>query len=282
MALFKTDGFDLEAYLARIGFGDEAPAPDLATLRHIALRHPCAIPFENLNPFLRRPVPLDIASIQHKIVRGGRGGWCFEHNLLLGSALTATGFDVTGLAARVLWNVPAGVVRSRTHMVLQVTLSNQPYIVDAGFGGRTLTGPLKLEPGVYPTPHEPFRLSHIGNDWLLEVDFDGGWKQLYTFDLQPQVLADYEMANWHLCNHPESHFLAGLVAARADTDRRFALRNTELTVYSRDGFTERETLSNATAIRRALEELFLIRMPEGEDVDAGLRRVTATQTAAAV
>ena len=95
MTLFNVDAFDLDAYLTRIAVERRPVRPDLSTLRDLALAHPRAIPFENLNPLLRRPVRLDIASIQEKLVHGGRGGWCFEHNLLLGTALTALGYEVT-------------------------------------------------------------------------------------------------------------------------------------------------------------------------------------------
>ena len=169
MTLFDTTVFDLGAYLARIGCtGGANRRPDLATLQDLALLHPCAIPFENLNPVLRRPVRLDIASIQDKLVRGGRGGWCFEHNLLLGTALMALGYDVKGLSARVVWNVPAGVIRGRSHMVLHVTLGGFAYIVDAGFGGSTPTAPLKLVIGMeQPTPHDPFRVMPVPDLFLL-------------------------------------------------------------------------------------------------------------------
>ena len=80
------DEFDLDAYFARIGYqGDRAPS--LETLAGIHLRHAITIPFENLDPFLRRPVHLDVQSLQEKLVRGGRGGYCFEQNLLLSHAL---------------------------------------------------------------------------------------------------------------------------------------------------------------------------------------------------
>lgn len=97
------------------------------------MRHAEAIPFENLNPLLRWPVRLDAPSLQRKMVRAGRGGYCFEQNLLLSHALTALGFRVTGLAARMLWNVPEGVVTPRGHMLLCVDIDEQPYIVDVGF-----------------------------------------------------------------------------------------------------------------------------------------------------
>lgn len=37
-----------------------------------------------------------------KLVRGRRGGYCYEHNTLFTLALEALGFRVTGLAARVV------------------------------------------------------------------------------------------------------------------------------------------------------------------------------------
>ena len=72
MTLFATAAFDLDSYLARISSerrGRPSGRPDLATLQELALLHPCAIAFENLNPLLRRPVRLDIESIQQKLDR---------------------------------------------------------------------------------------------------------------------------------------------------------------------------------------------------------------------
>jgi N-hydroxyarylamine O-acetyltransferase len=280
VTLFNASAFDLNAYLARVAFERRPAHPDLSTLQDLALAHPRAIPFENLDPLLRRPVRLDIASIQEKLVGGGRGGWCFEHNLLLGSALTALGFTVTGLAARVVWNVPEGVVRGRSHMVLLVRLAEGPHIIDVGFGGSTPTAPLRLVPDVeQTTPHEPFRLIKVEDSFRLEANLERAWKGLYVFDLQRQVLADYEMSNWYLCNHPESHFLDRVVAARVDKDRRFALRNTEFAVYYTRGETERRVLTSGSEIRQTLEQVFHIQVPKELEVDEVFARLAALPAA---
>jgi len=105
---------DLDAYFARIGF-DGARAPTLDTLRAIHAAHPAAIAFENLDPLMGRPVALGIGSIHDKLVQQKRGGYCFELNALFAHALTALGFKVKGLAARVLLNHAAGATR-RSHM----------------------------------------------------------------------------------------------------------------------------------------------------------------------
>src|ERR1700744_6304506 len=87
--------FRLQKYLARIGYSGPVAA-DLATLKALQTFHLDAIPFEAIDPLLRRPVKLDLASIQAKLVDGNRGGYCYEHNLLLRAALQAIGFKVTG------------------------------------------------------------------------------------------------------------------------------------------------------------------------------------------
>ena len=110
-----SEAFDLDAYLARIGYAGPR-TPTLATLRAIHALQPAAIPFESLDPFLRRPVPLDLASLQAKLVGQRRGGYCFELNGLFAAALKALGFSVTPLSGRVRWMAPPDRPESaRTH-----------------------------------------------------------------------------------------------------------------------------------------------------------------------
>ena len=279
MTHFDGDSLDLGAYLRRIGCAGR-PQPDLASLRAIALGHPLAIPFENLNVLLGQPLPLDIPSLQRKLIAERRGGWCFEHNVLLGTALRAIGFDVLGLAARVMWLAPENALTPRSHMVLLVTLDGTRYIVDAGFGGLTLTGPLRVEIDVeQETPHETFRLRQAAGLFVLEASIRGEWRPLYRFDLTPQAIVDYEVSSWYLSTNPRSHFRSTLVAARAAADRRYALRNTDFTIHHRDGYSERQPIASGAQLRAILEESFGIAVPPGEDVDAVLRRVVG-ETAA--
>lgn len=264
---------DLDAYFRRIGYDGER-TPTLATLRAIHARHASAIPFENLTPLLGQPVRLDLASLQEKLVHGGRGGYCFEQNLLLRTVLLALGFRVTGLAARVRWNVPDGVVTARGHMLLRVELDRQAYLADVGFGGLTLTAPLALTPElVQPTPHEPFRIISEGDGYLMQAQISQAWKSLYRFDLQEQYLPDYEVTSWYLSNNPSSHFVTGLMAARPDADRRHALRNNQLSVHHLNGATERRALTTVAELRSALAEAFQISLPATPDLDPTLQRL---------
>ncbi len=272
---FQPVEFDLDAYLERIGWdGPVGATPE--TLRAIAERHPAAIAFENLDAYLGRPVALDTASLQHKLVRGGRGGWCFEHNLLLGAALRAIGFHPVGLGARVLWGAPAGRIGARSHMLLLLDLPDGRWIVDAGFGGLTLTAPLRVEMDIaQDTPHGRYRLCRADGDVALEAELSGEWRPLYRFDFQPQRLADYEVSNWYLCHHPASIFLRGVMAARSGPGVRYALYGSDLTTYISGGPVERRVLASGADVRATLVTTFGIDVPNGPEVDAALDRLPA-------
>lgn len=264
---------DLDAYFSRIGYRG-GRTPTLETLEAIVARHAEAIPFENLNPLLRWPVRLDPTSLEQKMARGGRGGWCFEQNLLLKNVLKALGYRVTGLVARVLWNAPEGALPPRGHMLLRVDLGEPPFIVDVGFGGLTLTGVLRLEPDTeQSTPHESFRLVEAGKDFIMQANIGKLWKPLYRFDLQAQLLPDYEVTNWYLLNHPNSHFIHGLMAARPARDRRYTLRNNEFAVHFLGGKTERQILSTVDEVREALQDAFRLTLPSAPELDVALDRL---------
>ena len=268
---------DLDAYLARIGFHGAAGA-DLATLNALQFGHVAAIPFENLAPLLGEPVRLDPASLQEKLVTRRRGGWCFEHNLLLAHVLRALGFEVTTLAARVRWNVPPDVQTARSHCLLLVTIAGERYIADAGFGGLTLTAPMRLAEGEQATPHEPHRLVREGETWALEAKVAGEWQRLYVFDLVPALQADYEVSNWYLGHHPESIFVKGLVCARADLDRRYALRGARFAIHHRDDRTERRLITEVSDLKRVLTEDFRIPLATSPALDAALARIVTPGT----
>jgi N-hydroxyarylamine O-acetyltransferase len=268
-----TTGFDLEAYFQRIGYTGPTTAT-LDTLAELHLRHTRAIPFENLNPLLKWPVPLDAASLQRKLVTDGRGGYCYEQNILFGHALAALGFSFVGLAARVRWNVPVGMLRPRSHMLLNVDIAGRPYIADVGFGGLTLTAPLQFDVGVEQrTPHETFRVVAAGGGFEMQARIGREWRTLYTFGTEEHLLPDYELANWWVSTHESSPFVSTLVAARQAPGRRYALRGTEFAVHALDGTTERHALTTTTAIRDALTQTFGIRLPDTPELDVALERM---------
>jgi len=274
------EDIDIDAYFTRIGYTGSR-APTLETLAGLHLHHPQAIAFENLDPLLKRPISLQPEALEGKLLRAGRGGWCFEQNLLLREVLQDIGFRVTGLAARVTWNAPEGTVRARSHMLLKVEgIGSRTYIADVGFGGLTLTAPLLLAPDVeQPTPHGMFRLVSGGgtDNYILQALVSGAWKPLYSFDLQAQHLIDYQVSNWYLEHHPESPFVNNLMAARVEPDRRHGLFNNRLSTHHLGGDSEQVTLSTANDMRDVLERVLRIELPDDPGLD-GLLASLSTRT----
>lgn len=268
-----SQNLDLAAYLHRIDYHGRTPKPDYETLAQIHLHHPLAIPFENLDPLLGRPVPLDIGSLQEKLIFSRRGGYCFEHNILLWHVLRALGFRVSGLAARVLWGRPEDAVTPRTHMLLRVELPKGTYLADVGFGGLTSTGPLLLEANVEQrTPHELFRLEREGETWRVRALAGSEWRSLYRFGLEEHLEVDYELANYYLSTSRASHFVHTLIAARPTKDGRYALLNNRLTIRERDGSTTQRQLASADEVVAVLWEQFGIEVPDRAALAETLRR----------
>ncbi len=264
---------DLDAYLQRVGWHGGVAA-DEATLRGLAVAHVAAVPFENLNPLLGLPVELDTPALERKLVHDGRGGYCFEQNLLFAAVLRTIGFEVSGLIARVLWQHPEEAVTAQTHMLLRVELGGESWLADVGFGNQVLTGALRLQADVaQPTGHEPFRLVERDGEWRMQSLVHGQWLSLYRFDLRPSQMVDYVVANHYVSTHAASRFPHNLIVARTTADRRMSLLNHEYTVRRLGREPERHRLGGVAAIRRVLEEEFLLRLPPGEALDRRLAQL---------
>ena len=257
-------GFDLDGYLARIGWSG-AREPSLALLRAVVARHTATIPFENIDVFLGRGAPLDDAWLRDKMIRGGRGGYCFEHNTLLREALLALGFAVTGLMARVVRGMADDAATPRTHMLLRVDLPEGVFLADVGFGNLTPTAPLVLAPGrEQPTGHEVYRLMPAGEEWLLQALLGDAWSNVYRFPLQPQFPIDYEVGNWFTSTRPGGLFVSNLVVARPGEGCRMTLFNRRFAVRFMDGRVERRELRGAGEYGATLAEAFGLVLDDGD------------------
>ena len=193
-----------------------------------------------------------------KIVRRRRGGYCFEQNTLMLRAWRRWVLPSEGLAGRVVWMRPADEIGPRTHMLLRVSLPEGPHLVDVGFGGLTLTAPIRLESGIeQQTPHEPHRLDRARRRPLeLQGLLDGAWTPLYRFGPQVQFPIDYEVANWFTATHPNRLFTSNLMCARPDPDCRYALLNDRFTIRRRGQPPERRVLRTAGELGEVLARDF--------------------------
>jgi N-hydroxyarylamine O-acetyltransferase len=253
---------DLQAYLRRIGFGGPAE-PTLACLRDIHLAHAVSIPFENLDILLGKPIRLDLASLQDKLVAGGRGGYCFEHNTLFAAVLETLGFTVTRLAARVRFG--RREVAARSHMLLRVEADGRPWLADVGFGGTGLLQPMPFEQGSPVTQFGwTYRLVTEGTERVLQTSEPDGWVDQYAFTLEPQQPIDYTVANHYTSTHPDSPFTRTLTAQRpkpGDPQVRLVLRGRKLIEYSPGGRSSTERISERDLLN-VLADRFGLVLPE--------------------
>jgi N-hydroxyarylamine O-acetyltransferase len=247
---------DLGGYFERIGY-DGAPRADLETLRALHVLHPAAIPFEALDVLAGRGVDLAPEAVDAKLIAARRGGYCFEQNNLFRRVLTALGFEVEGLIARVLWmSPPDAPLGARSHMALRVTVDGEPWLADVGVGTCTLTEPLRIVLDERQrTGHEDFRIRAIGRELQLEVDIAGAWTPVYRASPDPAEQSDYESGNWWTSTHPDSLFRNHLVVTRVAADARFTLIDGRLTIR-RPGQDAEQRQLDAAGVELVLSDTF--------------------------
>lgn len=270
---------DLEAYKRRIGF-DGPVLPTLDTLARLIERHAAAIAFENIDVLTGRVPGLDVTSLQQKLVQRRRGGWCFEQNGLFLVCLKQIGFRVRGLEARVRVGVPVDVITGRTHMALRVSLDDDDYLVDVGFGGLAPLAPLRLDSrDEQPAAGDVHRLVDAEGELLLQAQTHEGWSDCYRLAAAEPHQVDYEIGNWFVATHPTAMLRKNLLVARAVPGGRLLLFNRQLSLRKAAASKpEERTLSTRGELADVLADGFGLQID-----DAALDAVMAVlngQTAA--
>jgi N-hydroxyarylamine O-acetyltransferase len=209
---------DFDAYLRRIGLDP----PDLPTWQAVHRAHATAIPFENLDSHRGIPVSLDQADLERKLVADRRGGYCFEHNLLLASALEHMGLDVEPMLARVVAGGAPRETRPTGHLALRVTDEDgRQWHADVGFGLGTLLDPIPFGPaGVHEQSGWSFQVVQDGDELALRTLGPDGWTAVYCFPLRGAFRIDIEVSNWWTCTNPASPFVSGLIVSVSHDDGR--------------------------------------------------------------
>ena len=249
---------DLAAYLSRIEYTGSL-RPGLESLRALHLSHATHVPFENLDIQMGRPSLLDLPSLEDKIVRRRRGGYCFEQNTLFQAALRTFGFDVIACEARVRYRAE-GQVRPRTHMVLVVALDGTNYLCDVGFGGDGLLLPLALDGHPHDEYGRTLRAELQASEVVLQQAQADGWEDLYAFVPEARHPIDFVVANWFTSTYPESVFVKTLTVQRPTPTVRHILRQLTYTVRAKASETSREI--DRDELIPLLRETFGIDLPE--------------------
>jgi N-hydroxyarylamine O-acetyltransferase len=250
----------LTAYLRRLGV-ERAERPSLPFLTRLQRRHLLRVPFENLDIFWGVPIPLDVQRTWAKVIELRRGGFCYELNTLFASALSALGFQVSLLSARVWRKADRSWGPEFDHLTLAVTL-DQTYLVDVGFGD-SFRAPMPLSTVVQSDVSGRYRL--VEGEWpdelVLEHAVREHWRSLYRVSREPKTLQAFAGMNvWHQTSEA-SPFTGHAVFTLARPWGRVTLTNRNA-IETRNGRIHRVRLKPGELERR-LRKLYGVRGPLG-------------------
>ncbi|WP_329084096.1 arylamine N-acetyltransferase family protein [Streptosporangium sp. NBC_01469] len=269
--------------------------PDVQGLRALQLAHLRAVPFENLSIHLGEVISLEPDALFDKVVGRRRGGFCYELNGLFAELLTALGYRVTLLAARVFNGATPGPLFD--HLALRVDLDDGPWLVDVGFGDFS-DGPLRLDgraeqrdgggvfqiglaPGVpdgHGAPGTPDGHGglggHGGPGYFGDLDIAHDGDPAYRLTARPYELADFVPTCWWQATSPKSHFTRSPVCSMRTARGRTTLRGRKL-IQTVDGERTERVLDETELLPAYLDHfgITLDRVPSagGDTVRAGRR-----------
>jgi N-hydroxyarylamine O-acetyltransferase len=243
--------FDLDLYLSRIGYGGPTK-PDLASLSGLLAAHMNAIPFENIDVLLGRPIRLDLEALQKKIVTDRRGGYCFEQGALFLAALRALGFDASARTARVILVLKPDA-SPRGHMVLAVRLPEGEFVADPGLGGLGCRAPIPLDGTPAREGDELWSIRTEDRKRVLQVESAERRLDAWIAGFDEDNWADFEVANHWYSTHPASPMVNRVMLRAMIPGGRLTVMNRDATVRA-NGETERFELKDRAALRGLVRE----------------------------
>ncbi|MGZ6672842.1 MAG: arylamine N-acetyltransferase family protein [Solirubrobacteraceae bacterium] len=269
-------GVGVSDYLARIGASDVGP-PSAAALAHLQARHLESVVFENLEIQRGRPTTVDAGESAERIVKSGRGGYCFHLNGAFGLLLEALGYEVSCRRGTVQPPPETAPGRVLNHLVVLVhglpTSANPEgtWWAEVGFGDGS-TRPLALRAGsAEDAPHtyvlEPSPV-YAGGWRMLQEEGDGDGVGIIDVDTQPPQEAELAAAHERLATSPESRFVRTVTCQRRDARGVDILRARTLSRVER-GSTRTTLLADEGEWFAALADVFGMPLV---DVDAAERR----------
>lgn len=288
-------------YFRRLGLVNTksmTTTPDINTLSSITRAHLSEVPFENLAQHGCNssfgPACLDSETLADKILRHGRGGFCFELNGLLSEFLIELGYGVRRIPARVYMGDVGEYSLQATHMILAVTvpetfknyapdlLDSTPctHLVDVGFGEPSIE-PLRYSFDEEQCTSDGMRSRLIRSDeenvvleWWREDLKD--WKPRLMWEARAAevplskspALSDFQPA-LDAINGPDSSFSRKLIVCKLTNEEKLSLAGSTLRRTGPPRFGDARSvpvvhteLESEGKVREALHDHFGIEMEE--------------------
>lgn len=257
--------FDLDAYFERIRWRGEG-RPTYGTLAGILRAHIEAIPFENLDVLLGRPIRLDLEGLQAKLVLARRGGYCFEQATLLAAALEALGFKLMRHTARVIVFQPREA-SPRAHMFLTVSLPEGTFIADPGFGPWSARVPIPLAQRAMVRNNSETHtvIRDADGRWVLHVEMPERAMDAWVSTLEEENLVDFEMGNHFTATHASSAFVNRIMLCARTEWGRVTVMNRDAILW-RGAEAQQVELADRAQLRALLAAHFGFDLPEVEQI----------------
>ncbi|ACU37092.1 arylamine N-acetyltransferase family protein [Actinosynnema mirum] len=251
--------YDTDTYLARLGV--VATRPDRAALTALHRAHLRALHYDNTAAAAQGgPVPdnladLDVDATFDRLVTAGRGGICFELNLLFHRLLTDLGYTTTVLSAGVA-DEEGGFSPDLAHRFTAVHLDGEVLLADVGFAGPSYLDPIRLAPDEQVQHGCAFRVvERDGRHLVLRRSRTTDWRPLYEFATTPRTLSDWDGFTPRLRRYLDRAVIAGttLLCRAVDDGHRALVGKRHLVV--RDGHETVTTLLDPAEHARVSAEI---------------------------
>jgi N-hydroxyarylamine O-acetyltransferase len=197
---------------------------------------------------------MEIQNVYRKVVEDGRGGFCYELNLLFHELLKSVGFTSHIISARIL-NENGTLGPEYDHMVVYIDLGTV-YIADVGYGD-LFVKPLEVKAGIQTDGRNFFILERQADDsFLLSMSATGkDFQNKYTFTTK-KVSPN---AFLNLCadkqTNPDSYFVQNTVCTKPTPTGRITIFNNKLIETNGDQRIEL-LLETEEAFRKHLKDRF--------------------------
>ncbi|MBT3290420.1 MAG: arylamine N-acetyltransferase, partial [Victivallales bacterium] len=149
----------------------------------------------------------------------------------------------------------------RTHRVTRVSLAGNEYVVDVGFGSLCSRAPLLLDSDEPQDQGDAvYRIIEPdAGQYVLQMEKDGGWSTLYTFDRNLYTEADCLCGHHYSSTYPDAVFVNNLVVTlKSDGDIR-SLRNGSFH-HTAGGVNTITSISSSAELGRILAQEFGIEL----------------------
>ena len=222
---------NIEAYFDRIQYLKiETKEEQLKFITNLQESQIMSIAFENLDIIDNKQVNLDIDSIFDKVITQKRGGICYELNGLFNELLVSLNFDSHLISADIFGSNEKG-----THASILLTISNEKYIIDVGYGDISRQ-PIPLNGEVVKDISGTYMAQQINDKTfdIIKITNKNETKNLYRLYTNEKNLDDFDKALEYNTFSSESVFNKNKLTTLATPSGRVTLLNTKLIITNND------------------------------------------------